>query len=97
MRRKGEILMLLENPQPVNYSEDKMKVKLTELQTKLDMKPDGDEFEILGLAYNGNDRKSVYVHVKHNKCGEEFHVTASKFFNNINAKCPECGSKLTYA
>ena len=82
MRRKGEILMLLENPQPVNYSEDKMKIKLAELQTKLNMKPDGNDFEILGLAYNGNDRTSVYVHVKHNKCGKEFHVTASKFFNN---------------
>ena len=51
--------MLLENPQPVNYSEDKMKVKLAELQTKLNMKPDAADFEILGLAYNENDRKSL--------------------------------------
>lgn len=87
--------MLLENTNPVNYSADKITVKTAELQAKLDLKPDGDEFEIKGFEYKEGDSKSVYVRVLHKTCGKEFHVTASKFFNNVSAKCPECGNRVT--
>ena len=82
--------MLFENTTPVNYSDEKLKMKMAELQAKLSMKADADDYEIRGLEYKEGDTKSVYVRVYHKVCDTEFHTTASRFFNNVNAKCPEC-------
>ena len=87
--------MLLDNPKPVKYSEEKVRIKIAELQSKLDLKEDGPDFEIRDLEIKEGDTKSVYIRVYHKKCGLEFHTTASKFFNKVDAKCPECGTKIT--